>query len=64
MSVYNEEFYKNQCEGSYRSAKIVLDKALSILPQVNSVIDVGCGVGTWLKAWQEIRGGGGESNPA
>jgi hypothetical protein len=51
---YNNEFYLNQSNGSYNSAKIVLEKALIILPKIMSAVDFGCGVGTWLAALQEI----------
>lgn len=50
---YNAEFYdKLVTEGSLRSARIVVDKVRQIY-QPQSVIDIGCGTGTWLKAWQD-----------
>lgn len=50
---YTEEFYAGQQSGSLSSAQ-------KILPLVNelfhpeSVIDIGCGVGYWLKVWQDL----------
>lgn len=50
---YDEQFYKWYVEGSLRSA-------LRILPIVfahyrpRSVVDFGCGVGTWLRAVREL----------
>jgi SAM-dependent methyltransferase len=38
--------------GSYRSAKEIVPIVMD-LTKPSSVIDVGCGVGTWLKAFQE-----------
>nr|WP_257396143.1 class I SAM-dependent methyltransferase [Campylobacter lari]MCR2077807.1 class I SAM-dependent methyltransferase [Campylobacter lari subsp. concheus]MCR2087125.1 class I SAM-dependent methyltransferase [Campylobacter lari subsp. concheus] len=53
MSKYDEKFYLSQMEESYNSAKELLKQITPLLPEINSVIDVGCGVGTWLKAWQD-----------
>jgi len=53
MSAYNAEFYARQQEGSLQSARRVLPHLLELVaPQ--SVVDVGCGVGTWLKAAAEL----------
>lgn len=50
--LYDEEFYKVNAKESYISACYVIDILKKYyMPQ--SVIDLGCGVGTWLKAWQE-----------
>lgn len=51
---YDQEFYRSHEEGTYRSASIVVPLVLALLP-VNSVIDVGCGVGTW--AFQFLQSG-------
>jgi 2-polyprenyl-3-methyl-5-hydroxy-6-metoxy-1,4-benzoquinol methylase len=50
---YTNKFYKSHEQGSYNSAKKVL-KIVDQLFQPKSVIDVGCGIGLWLKAWQEL----------
>lgn len=55
-NLYNEEFYNAQMQGSYNSALEILPYVQKYL-DVKSVIDVGCGVGTWLKAWQDIKPG-------
>lgn len=49
---YDENFYKNQIAGSYRSAKIYVAFLTSIF-KFRSVVDVGCGRGTWLKAFKD-----------
>jgi SAM-dependent methyltransferase len=48
---YPREFYQRQRAGSFRSAEAVI---AVILPLVRpaSVVDLGCGVGTWLRAFQ------------
>lgn len=49
---YDNDFYRDQIEGSYRSAK----RYASILGEVwqpASVVDLGCGRGAWLKAFRE-----------
>jgi SAM-dependent methyltransferase len=43
---YSRDFFTNLSEGSGASAAIVVPLVLSLLP-ARSVIDVGCGVGTW-----------------
>ena len=49
---YTSSFYKGHEKGSY-------DSAMAILPLINdllhpkSVIDVGCGIGLWLKVWKD-----------
>ena len=56
-TLYDAAFYQSQSTGSERSAEIVLPLVQSLLgpePSVNTVIDVGCGVGTWLKVWQQL----------
>ena len=50
---YNEEFYKKQADGSYKSAKEIVGFIADHIFIPQSVLDVGCGVGTWLKAWRE-----------
>lgn len=49
---YNEDFYKEQAENSYKSAKMFIPYLMEYC-KPNSIIDIGCGVGTWLKAFQE-----------
>lgn len=49
---YDQAFYANQCGGSLRSARAIIPLLLSRVP-VRSVVDVGCGVGTWLSAFLE-----------
>ena len=45
-------FFSNLSDGSYRSARIVVPILIELF-NPRSVIDVGCGVGTWLRAFQE-----------
>ena len=45
-AIYTSEFYAGQSDGSARSASVVVPLVLSFLP-AGSVVDVGCGVGTW-----------------
>lgn len=50
---YGDAFYRQIRDGSSRSAKIVLPLVFPLLrPQ--SVLDVGCGDGTWLAVAQEL----------
>jgi SAM-dependent methyltransferase len=57
---YTEGFYKSQQGGSRRSAERIVPLVLELV-KVRSVVDVGCGVGTWLAAFAargvtDIRG--------
>jgi 2-polyprenyl-3-methyl-5-hydroxy-6-metoxy-1,4-benzoquinol methylase len=54
---YKEGFYLDQKDTSYRSATIILDYFFRYYTP-KSVVDVGCGLGTWLKV---CRGKGVES---
>jgi SAM-dependent methyltransferase len=46
---YTASFYDRQREGSFTSAQAVIPRLLSLV-RIQSAVDVGCGVGTWLKA--------------
>ena len=52
-AIYNKDFYESQKNGSEMSAKAVLSCLFSIY-KPNSIIDIGCGVGTWIKAAMEL----------
>ncbi len=52
MSAYQGLFYKPGTPGSVRSAEKVVPELVRLLaPQ--SVIDVGCGIGTWARAFRQ-----------
>jgi len=44
--IYSGDFFGRHIEGAVRSARVVVPLVQSIVP-VNSVIDVGCGLGVW-----------------
>lgn len=50
-SPYSQKFYDNQSAGSGSSAAIIVPRIVDLL-QPKSVLDVGCGVGTWCRAFQ------------
>lgn len=50
---YNSDFYSEAKEGSLRSARCILPRVFQLAP-AHSVLDVGCGIGTWLKAVDEL----------
>lgn len=53
IGLYDEDFYDSQLERSLSSARAILKKLFEFWkPQ--SVLDVGCGVGTWLHAASEL----------
>ena len=56
-SFYNDQFYTNgfyrdYVDGSRRSAREIVPLVLDLV-EVNRVIDVGCGLGTWLTVFRE-----------
>jgi SAM-dependent methyltransferase len=46
---YTAEFFERRTQGSLRSAELVMGHLLQLI-SFRSVIDVGCGTGTWLRA--------------
>lgn len=48
MYNYNKNFYESQKTGSHNSSKIILPLVFDVF-NPKSVIDLGCGVGTWLE---------------
>lgn len=50
MHIYDQKFYEDQAAGSVRSAKVLVPTIIKLLAP-RSVVDVGCGVGTWLSVF-------------
>jgi SAM-dependent methyltransferase len=48
-SFYDSGFYKNQSDASYDAAVAMLPVVLDLV-EASSLVDIGCGVGTWLAA--------------
>jgi Methyltransferase domain len=53
MSVYNSDFYRTMIDGAEVSARTVLSK-LFLQFQPSSILDLGCGVGCWLRVAREL----------
>jgi SAM-dependent methyltransferase len=53
-SEYNEEFFRALREGALRSAEEIVPLVLDLI-QPRSVIDIGCGTGTWLAVFVRHR---------
>ena len=51
MTVYNKEYYKRLRDGSLTSAEIVVPQLVSKYRPA-SVLDLGCGTGTWLSTFK------------
>src|SRR5262245_44009168 len=52
MQPYTNEYYRALSDGARRSARVVLPLVLEFV-RPRSVIDVGCGLGTWLAVFRE-----------
>jgi SAM-dependent methyltransferase len=52
FEVYSKKFYEQHAGGSLESARVTVPILLRYFC-IKSVIDIGCGVGTWLRAFQE-----------
>jgi glycosyltransferase involved in cell wall biosynthesis len=50
---YTKVFYKQLKDGARRSAEVIVPLVLQLIP-VRSVLDVGCGDGSWLSVFQEF----------
>jgi SAM-dependent methyltransferase len=53
QSLYSSKFFENIREGSSTSAEAAVPLILKVRP-AHSVIDVGCGIGTWLKSFADL----------
>jgi len=49
---YSKKFYEFIEHSSGQSASVFISK-INLGYKINSILDVGCGLGVWLKAWQE-----------
>ena len=56
-TAYSDTFFAAQSAGSLASARTVLREAFGLLGAPATVVDVGCGVGTWLRAATELGAG-------
>jgi SAM-dependent methyltransferase len=50
-ALYDAEFFANQQDGAARSAAVIVPHVLGLVPEVGSVLDVGCGTGAWPAAF-------------
>lgn len=50
---YTKSFYEEVRNGSTRSAEVIVPLVLQLLP-VRSVLDVGCGDGSWLSVFRKL----------
>lgn len=53
VSLYDRHYYSNQKEGSLASARVIVPIVMELV-RPRSVIDIGCGVGTWLKIFSDM----------
>lgn len=56
LKTYNRFFYENQLLESRNSAKYIVP-IIKDWFEPNSIIDVGCGVGSWLDVWKNCKKG-------
>lgn len=52
MQRYTSDYYREHRDGARQSARVLVPMVLHAIP-ARSVIDVGCGQGTWLAAFRE-----------
>jgi SAM-dependent methyltransferase len=52
LTIYDQKFFAAHRDRSLRSARVIVPRLLSHI-NVRSVVDIGCGLGTWLRAFQE-----------
>jgi hypothetical protein len=51
--IYNEAFYRTRHKDTLHSAETILQLVQNAIPQINSAVEFGCGVGTWLCVLKE-----------
>jgi len=52
--LYTSEFYRTRDSETNYAARKIISLILNTLPPVQSAIDIGCGVGTWLSVLKEF----------
>jgi SAM-dependent methyltransferase len=52
-TIYSDDFFAGQYSGSLNSAQEVVPVIVKMLPGVKSIVDVGCGTGTWLSVFKK-----------
>ena len=53
-SEYNTDYYESIIQGSIRSAEATIPLILTFI-NPKSVVDIGCGLGSWLSVWQKCN---------
>ncbi len=53
-SPYDRQFYEDLRAGSRRSADIILSHVFEIVGRPQSIVDFGCGIGTWIAAAKDL----------
>ena len=48
METYGHDFFKDRHANTVYAAESILNIVKPLLPTINSAVDLGCGVGTWL----------------
>jgi len=51
---YHGSFYTNRREATLIAARAILERLFSLIGDVHSVVDYGCGTGTWLSVATEL----------
>jgi hypothetical protein len=54
MMKYDKSFHKRRDEKTRYAAKTILSHVYELFPEIDSVVDIGCGVGTWLSVIKEM----------
>lgn len=52
--LYGNDFHENRHQNTYYAANKILSIIVESLPKIESSVDIGCGVGTWLYAIKEL----------
>ena len=54
MSIYDDKFYEDRYQRTKHSVDTILPIVMDIIPNINSVVDLGCGVGAWLYGFENL----------
>jgi cyclopropane fatty-acyl-phospholipid synthase-like methyltransferase len=54
-NLYNNDFYKDRADNTEYSARILSTFVVKNIGNIKSVVDVGCGVGAWLREFKNQK---------
>lgn len=54
LKIYDAAFYGKRHGNTLFSAQLILSTLFEVIPKIESAVDIGCGVGTWLSVLKNL----------